>query len=52
LGPLSTKQTAVAGATVIAWLADFAEMNQDYSSGSQNTNESCAIAVDQVLTVY
>jgi hypothetical protein len=49
---LPAKQTNVAGAKVIAWLADFAEINQDYSPGSQNTNKSYAIAVDQVLTAY
>jgi hypothetical protein len=49
---LPTKQTTVAGAKVIAWLADFAEINEDYSPGSQNTNKSYAIAVDQVLTAY
>jgi hypothetical protein len=49
---LPTKQTTVAGAGIIAWLADFAEMNQDYSSGSQNTDQSYAIAVDEVLTAY
>ena len=27
-------------------------MNQDYSPGSQNTNKSYAIAVDEVLTAY
>jgi hypothetical protein len=47
---LPTKQTTVAGARIIAWLADFAEMNQDYSPGSQNSNKSYAIAVDEVLT--
>ena len=45
-------ETTVAGAKVIAWLADFAEMNQDYSAGSGNTNQSYAIAADQVLTAY
>jgi hypothetical protein len=49
---LPTKQTTVAGARIIAWLANFAEMNQDYSPGSQNTNKSYAIAVDEVLTAY
>ena len=49
---LPTKQTSVAGAKFIAWLADFAEMNQDYSSSSQGTNRSYPIAVDQVLTAY
>jgi uncharacterized repeat protein (TIGR03803 family) len=49
---LPTKKTSVNGATVIAWLTGFAEMNQDYSAGSQNTNKSYAIAVDQVLTAY
>jgi hypothetical protein len=49
---LPTKRTTVAGAKVIAWLADFAEINQDYSPGSQNTSKSYAIAVDQVLTAY
>jgi hypothetical protein len=49
---LPTKQTNVSSATVIAWLADFAGMNQDYSPGSQNTSKSYAIAVDQVLTAY
>ncbi len=49
---LPTKQTTVAGARIIAWLANFAEMNQDYSPGSQNSNKSYAIAVDQVLTAY
>ena len=48
---LWSKQTAVSGAKVIAWLADFAEINEDYSSGSQN-NKSYPIAVDQVLTTY
>jgi hypothetical protein len=47
---LPTEQTTVSGATIIAWLADFAEMNQDYSTGSQN--KSYAIAVDEVLTAY
>jgi hypothetical protein len=37
---------------VIAWLTDFARMNQDYSPGSQYTNQSYAIALDQVLTAY
>jgi hypothetical protein len=49
---LPTKQTTVAGAKVIAWLANFAEMNQDYSPGSKNSNKSYAIAVDEVLTAY
>jgi hypothetical protein len=49
---LPTKQTTVAGERIIAWLANFAWMNQDYSSGSQNTNKSYAIAVDEVLTAY
>ena len=49
---LPTRQTTVAGAKDLAWLADFAEMNQDYSAGSQNTNKSYAIAVDEVLTAY
>jgi hypothetical protein len=49
---LTTRQTTVAGAKVIAWLADFAEMNQDYSPGSQYTSKSYPIAVDEVLTAY
>jgi hypothetical protein len=49
---LPTEQTTVAGANVIAWLADFAEIDQDYSPGSQNSNESYATAVDEVLTAY
>jgi hypothetical protein len=49
---LPTEQTTVAGAKVIAWLTDFAEINQDYSPGSQNTNKSYATAVDEVLTAY
>ena len=49
---LPVKQTTVAGAKVIAWLTDFARMNQDYSPGSQYTNQSYAIALDQVLTAY
>jgi hypothetical protein len=49
---LPTKQTTVAGARIIAWLADFAEMNQDYGPGSPNQNKSYPIAVDQVLTAY
>jgi hypothetical protein len=48
---LWSKQTAVNGAKVIAWLADFVEINEDYSSGSQN-DKSYPIAVDQVLTAY
>jgi hypothetical protein len=49
---LPTEQTTVSGATVIAWLADFVEINQNYSPGSQNTSKSYPIAVDQVLTAY
>jgi hypothetical protein len=49
---LPTRQTAVAGAKVIAWLANFAEMNQDYSPGSQKTDKSYALAADEVLTAY
>ena len=49
---LWTKQTAVTGAKIVAWLANFAEINEDYSPGSKNTNKSCPIAVDQVLTAY
>jgi hypothetical protein len=49
---LPTKRTTVAGARIIAWLADFAEINQDYNPGSQGTNQSYGIAADQVLTAY
>jgi hypothetical protein len=49
---LPVKQTTVSGATVIAWLADFAQMNQNYSPGSPNSNKSYPIAADQVLTAY
>jgi hypothetical protein len=49
---LPTKKSSVNGATVIAWLTGFGEMNQDYSPGSGNTNKSYAIAVDEVLTAY
>ncbi len=49
---LPTKQTDVAGARIVAWAADFAEINQDYSPGSQTTNKSYAIVVDELLTAY
>ncbi len=42
----------MAGAKVIAWLPDFSEMNQDYSSSSQGANKSYPILVDEVLTAY
>jgi hypothetical protein len=49
---LPTDQTTVAGAKVIAWLGNFAEINQDYSPSSQKTDKSYASAVDEVLTAY
>ncbi len=48
---LANRQTTVAGAKVVAWLANFAEMIQTYSPASQKTNQSYAI-VDEVLTGY
>jgi hypothetical protein len=47
------KQTSVQGASIIAWLANFAQIDETYSNPtSQKTNQTIQNLTDQVFTAY
>jgi hypothetical protein len=47
------KQTSVAGARILAWLSNFSQINQTYSSpSSQQQNKTYQNLTDQVFTGY